>query len=209
MLQPLVNSIGGRAKCATSRSRWDLQHAGDFRVRNSSTSRNQTAWRNASGSASTAACSSGFIERLSTRRRLRRLDLAEPLAVGRPFDRFAVHRHGVARAIAGAVPRGVVEDREQPRPQVRARLEAIGRAKRLRYVPARDPRRQPAGASAAARSGRGCRPTPAPRPRTPPLCDLFRRPGSWHCAAVRQGVNPCRTGPYSLKLVLPRSDWTV
>ena len=101
---------------------------------NSSTSRNQTAWRNASGSASIAAWSSGAsVSRSSSVSGVSAAPAeARPAAARRrPVHDLAVDRHRVARAVAGAVPGGVVEDREQPGPQVRARLEAIRGAKRL------------------------------------------------------------------------------
>jgi hypothetical protein len=49
----------------------------------------------------------------------------------RAIDDFAVDRHGVARAVTSTVPGGIVENREQPGPQIRPRLELIGGSKRF------------------------------------------------------------------------------
>ena len=88
--------------------------------------------------------------------------------VGRLVDDLAVDRHGVARAVAGAVPRGVVEDREQPRPQIGARLEAVRGAKRLQISFLHEI--FGIGRHRVSRSAVRYRlsTTPGPRPRTPP-----------------------------------------
>src|SRR4029450_984603 len=75
---------------------------------NSSTSRNQTACRKPGGRASSASCSAG-----------------------RGVAGGGVAVDDGASAIAGPVLRSVVKDSEEPRPQIRTRLELVGRAKGL------------------------------------------------------------------------------
>ena len=60
---------------------------------------------------------------------LGRLVLAGP--VDRLFHRFAVHVHRIAHVVPPHVPERVVEDREEPRFEVRAALELRGRTKGL------------------------------------------------------------------------------
>ena len=100
---------------------------------NSSTSRNQTAWRKMSGNSSSAArrsASSVFRSRscsgVSPRCEpsARRLGLFEARAVDLDCGRLA---SGVPKAI----PPRVVQDRRQPGPEVRAALEPVREAQRL------------------------------------------------------------------------------
>ena len=81
-----------------------------------------------------AACSSGAsVSRSSSVSGVahRRRDGRTTGASARLLDGLAVDGHGVARAVARPVPRGVMEDGEQPGPQVGAGLEAVGGAKGL------------------------------------------------------------------------------
>jgi hypothetical protein len=60
---------------------------------------------------------------------LGRLVFAGP--IHRLFHRFAVHIHRVAHVVTTHVPERVVEDREEPRFEVRAALELGGSTKGL------------------------------------------------------------------------------
>ena len=124
------------AKSATSRCRPECSASSAISAyENSSTSRNHTACRKASGNSSMAACSSGRqASRPSSSASGVGTGAAPPVrgrrpAPDRPSSLSTVTR--VARAIPRAIPRGVVKDGEQPGPQIRSRLEAVGGTKRL------------------------------------------------------------------------------
>ena len=140
----------------------------------SSTSRSHTACRKASGSASSAACrSASSVARVSIcSGGARCADIAGGLLHG-----LAVDVDRVPPVVPAHVPERVVEDREQPRLQVRAALELRAPTETPSgKCPGRDPRHRPAGASAAAPSRTGCPRTTAPRrKRCPPQSGRRRR----------------------------------
>ena len=102
--------------------------------------------------------------------------------VGGPLDGLAVHVHRAPHVVPPHVPERVVENREQPRFQVRSRFELSEARKAFRYVSCTNHPHQLDVASAVEPFRRGCPHTTAPPARTRRFVPRGRRTGAREAA---------------------------